>query len=244
MEVAIMKNKQETPILGFNYENINLDLFNPDNIDQIDEYIDLNNRGKEYECEEDSKNITKKLNSKIFNDIFYQLINHNRICCTKSYVYLAGKIESNGWRNMLFDMRNEFFGYDYGSNKYKLMNTLYKYNNNIFITGPFFLSCDHSCYHGERDHGLGANEPNGCYGEDGYNEQDVVDICTEQIKHADIIFAYINDNSCYGTLFEIGLAKAMNKKIITLFDCEKRKRNMWFIAKNSDYSTSLEEQLN
>ena len=51
-----------------------------------------------------------------------------------------------------------------------------------------------------------------------------------QIKKSDIIFAYINDDTCYGTLYEIGYAAALNKPILLLFDSNKRRNNMWFIA--------------
>ena len=143
-------------------------------------------------------------------------------------VYLAGKIEPNGWRQKLIDIRNNFFGEE----KNKIRNGItIKYNDHINITGPFFLSCDHSCYHGNNSHGVGLNSYNDCYGlTDHFSEDEVKDICLQQIKKSDVIFAYINDDTCYGTLYELGYASALNKPILLLFDSNKRRNNMWFIA--------------
>lgn len=153
-------------------------------------------------------------------------------------VYLAGKIEANGWRQEIIDIRDNFFGCE----KEKIRNyKTIKYNDNIQITGPFFLSCDHSCYHGENSHGVGLSNylPDGtrydCYAENNhFTEEEVKDICINQIKKSDVLFAYINDDTCYGTLFEIGYAASLGKKIIILFDLPERIKKMWFIAKNAD----------
>lgn len=143
-------------------------------------------------------------------------------------VYLAGKIKSNGWRQQIVDIRNNFGG----DEKNKIRNGIeIRYKNNIYITGPFFLSCDHSCYHGDNSHGVGLNSYNDCYGlTDNFSEDEVKDICLQQIKKSDVVFAYINDDTCYGTLYELGYAAALNKPILLLFDSDKRRNNMWFIA--------------
>lgn len=153
-------------------------------------------------------------------------------------VYLAGKIKAHGWRQQLIDIRDNFFGEE----KYKIRKGItVRYDNHINITGPFFLSCDHSCYHGENSHGVGLNKyyPDGerydCYGlRDQFTEDEVKEICLKQIKKSDIVFAYINDDTCYGTLYEIGYAAALGKKIAILFDLPERLKKMWFITKNAD----------
>ena len=156
-------------------------------------------------------------------------------------VYLAGKITPNGWRQSIFDMRNNFFDFEF-SNRADMVNTEFKYNENIIITGPWFLSCDHSCYHGERNHGVGIHS--NCSGADHgpFTGEEVTEICRYQINAADILFAYINDDTCYGTLAEIGYAKGRGKKIVTIFFFFSRKKNMWFISKLSDFSTSIETE--
>ena len=134
----------------------------------------------------------------------------------KVNVYLAGKIEANGWRQQIVDIRNgAMFWGEYNINTIK--NLKLQYNKNIDITGPFFFSCDHSCY---------------C--EKTFSEEQVNDICLSQIRKSDIVFAYINDDTCYGTLYELGYAAALGKKIAILFDLPERIKKMWFITKNAD----------
>lgn len=161
-------------------------------------------------------------------------------------VYLAGKIRSNGWRESIIHMRNEenLFGGEYPKSK---LIEMFKHGylpciTDYVITGPFFLACDHSCYHGEGSHGVGVNKE-GCgtaYG-DNFTEEEVIDVCKYQIEHSDIIFAFINDDTCYGSLFELGYAKSLGKKIIVVFDTTKRQKDMWFIANNADCVFNLED---
>lgn len=165
-------------------------------------------------------------------------------------VYLAGKIRQNGWREGICGYR---CGQHYEStdfDKYLLVN------NNLTVTGPFFISCDHGCYHGERTHGVGVNkywphhyvdnndaERYGCCG-DGYvpfTEDDVIEICKSQIDKAEIVFAYIDCKDCFGTLAEIGYAHARGKTIIILFKDEVLKRDMWFIDKLQQRTINVSE---
>ena len=192
---------------------------------------------KVFECNDNYDKYFKSFIDKYFTnclDIVLPYKKHKK-------VYLAGKISPNGWRQSIFDMRNNFSDYEY-SNITAMIDTEFKYNKNISITGPWFLSCDHSCYHGERNHGVGIHS--NCSGNEcgPFTGKEVTDICRYQISKSDIIFAYINDDTCYGTLAEIGYAKAKGKKIVTIFDCEGRKKNMWFISKLSDYSTTIESE--
>jgi hypothetical protein len=156
-------------------------------------------------------------------------------------IYLAGKIRSNGWRQSIIDIRNHFYDFNYPAAS-NLKNALpINYRDNIFISGPFFLSCDHSCYHGEESHGLGRGKMT-CAGKRGFTEEEVIDICKAQIEKSDIVLAYIDDDTCYGSLYELGLASAMGKIVITIFDTKVREQKMWFVARNSDYSLILGDQ--
>ena len=155
-------------------------------------------------------------------------------------IYLAGKIEPHGWRHAFFDMRNEFI-WDEKIPYLQSLSVTMDWDKNIKVTGPFFLSCDHSCYHGEGNHGLGIHQPVSCLtGGNTHSASEVIEICKEQIKRADVIFGYINSDTCFGSLFEIGYAKALGKKVILLFDTSKRENDMWFLSKNSDFSISLD----
>lgn len=157
----------------------------------------------------------------------------------KTNIYLAGKISSCDWRQELIDIRNNFWG----DEKF-LIREGYSldYNDDITIVGPFFLSCDHGCYHGDNSHGVGLNNyyedgtPYDCYGEnDLFTEKEVYNICIEQIKKSDIVFAYIDETSCYGTLFELGYAASIGKDIIILYDYKFPSNDMWFINRAAKF---------
>jgi len=45
----------------------------------------------------------------------------------------------------------------------------------------------------------------------------VVQRCLQAIASADLVFAWIDDLSCYGTLFELGYAKALGKRVAVRF---------------------------
>lgn len=209
------------------------DYYDHDDYDENDDHDKFLSENRVFPCTDIYDKYFKS-----FSDKYFALI-LNAVCHKKHIkVYLAGKITPNGWRQSIFDMRNSFSDYEY-SNRPAMVNTEFKYNENINITGPWFLSCDHSCYHGERNHGVGIHSNcSGCGAP--FTGKEVTEICRYQICEADILFAYINDDTCYGTLAEIGYAKGKGKKIVTIFDCEARKKNMWFISKLSDYSTSIE----
>ena len=62
-----------------------------------------------------------------------------------------------------------------------------------------------------------------------FTRKEVYNICIEQIKKSDIVFAYIDDTTCYGTLFELGYAASIGKDIIILYDYKFPSNDMWFI---------------
>lgn len=137
-------------------------------------------------------------------------------------VYLAGKIRPWDWRHRFCNVSTPTpediaSGYEV------------KASNELTITGPFFISCDHGCYHGDGQHGIGAKN-GGCMG-DYYTRDDVLRICKEQIDKAEIVLAYIDAWDCYGTVAEIGYAHAAGKDIFIVFESDCFKEDMWFIDK-------------
>lgn len=125
----------------------------------------------------------------------------------KNKIYLCGKIRPNDWRTQIagdindWDVEDDPEWYEYE----------HDVTDNITVVGPWFISCDHSCYHGERSHGMGANKHVSCTGSAPLTEKAVVDICKRQIEKSDVVFALIDDNTCYGSLWELGYAFAMEK---------------------------------
>lgn len=77
----------------------------------------------------------------------------------KPRIYFAGKIDKNDWRHEIVynglgvepwaaaDMFDPDFIVDCGS---------YLYG------GPFFVRCDHGCFHGRNQHGAGIDQDGGC----------------------------------------------------------------------------------
>lgn len=157
-------------------------------------------------------------------------------------VYLAGKIQPNDWRNRFCYYRHVPDEPEDIAN-----GCILGVDDSLSITGPFFISCDHGCYHGDGKHGVGAvsslhsDEWGGCMGEY-YTRDDVLCICKGQIDRAEIVFAYINSNDCYGTLAEIGYAHAKGKDIVIAFSTKKLKTEMWFADKMQQRTGNISDK--
>ncbi|GJM74500.1 hypothetical protein HMSSN036_67160 [Paenibacillus macerans] len=111
--------------------------------------------------------------------------------------------------------------------------------------GPFFISCDHGCFHGEGNHGLGVISV-GCgtgnFAENGeeptrqFKRHDVIKKCTSWIKNSDIIFVWLNKRDAYGTIAEIGIAHTFNKPIfIGISNQLEDSDDMWFVINLANY---------
>ena len=153
------------------------------------------------------------------------------------YVYLAGKISMDDWRNVIWSCRCAPSDPGYIAAGYEC-----DVNDSLTITGPFFISCDHGCYHGDNTHGVGAgNESPNCIG-DFYTRENVLSICKDQIDRAEIVFAYIDQPDCFGTLTEIGYAHAKGKDIVIVFSNKKLKREMWFADKMQQRTGTISDK--
>ena len=157
-------------------------------------------------------------------------------------VYLAGKISKCGWRDKFPSV-----GIYDGMSCYQLGELSANANEELTITGPFFVSCDHGCYHGRGKHGVGAvdsldsDEWGGCMG-NFFNRSDVLYACKRQIDRAEIVFAYIDQDDCYGTLAEIGYAHAKEKDIVVVFSNDRLKRDMWFADKMQQRTGNISDR--
>lgn len=126
--------------------------------------------------------------------------------------YLAGKISKNDWRHKICpELRGAIPGDE--------VKTI----NGHTCVGPFFISCDHGCYHGKRTHAVVSY---GCEMADEdvvYNfgkgtpyataRQYTSAMCLDGIRKCDVLYAWIDSPDAYGTLAEIGYARGLNKKI-------------------------------
>ena len=133
----------------------------------------------------------------------------------KPRIYLAGKIKKGDYRGQYYQdpdlpVEHERFWY----------------------VGPYFISCDHGCFHGDGKHGVAAGrghkdswEPS-CGG--GMDRHSVVSLCCKWISRCDIFAAEVNTGDCYGTLVEAGIAAAMGKQIVFNFSSDELAKEMWF----------------
>lgn len=160
-------------------------------------------------------------------------------------VYLAGKIGHTDWRHDFFDLRDSSDEYVQAIPLEKENERELPSNGNLFYSGPFFIACDHGCAHGRSNHGRGVNQP-GCIP---YNNSQYATLerCKTWINNADYIFVWLNDNTAFGTLTEIGYAHALGKKIFIGFPYDHSShddngeeesfsvnRDMWFALQMAD----------
>lgn len=156
------------------------------------------------------------------------------------FVYLAGKIRKNCWRNEIAYMRGAEHDFE---NPHVWESTRSFLNRSVRITGPFFMSCDHGCSHGPATHGQGQDGCGGSYGYIADWEKYVVDQCKTAIIKSDSVFVWIDSLDCYATLIECGYAKALGKKIFcavdsALLSCDGTRneveKEIWFLKTMSD----------
>lgn len=115
--------------------------------------------------------------------------------------------------------------------------------------GPFFVSCDHQCYHGSNTHGsrssvadlyaleeklhteLHAVCPNPyktAHVASLHSSKKIMQLCTQAINIATLVFAWIEDKEAYGTIAELGYAYARGKTIVIAGPREPLP-DLWFV---------------
>jgi len=60
----------------------------------------------------------------------------------------------------------------------------------------------------------------------------------QTIRNAEVFFAWIEDETCFGTLAEFGYAKALDKKIIVGVKKSVNLKNIWFTLALADVVVS------
>lgn len=137
-------------------------------------------------------------------------------------IYCAGKISKNDWRDSLIHSRR---GSDFDlTNKWPEIEIS---SGDIYV-GPYFSpGCDHGCTHGDNSHGW--NEI-GCVTDYGVPDVKTTTFhkCLDAINRCDIFFAWIDTKDCYGTLVEIGFAKALGKRICIYTPYNFDSSDLWF----------------
>jgi hypothetical protein len=121
---------------------------------------------------------------------------------SKPRVYLAGKIRKNCWRHELID---DLRSSSWDDGPLELPGFRY--------VGPFYVGCDHGCYHGPTSHGCGRH----LLRPDGVEREQVAMACQAAIRQSDLVFCFIESLDCYGTLVEIGWAQMAGVPVVMAF---------------------------
>lgn len=125
-------------------------------------------------------------------------------------VYCAGKIAKNDWRHTLFPGLRDAVD-TYGAEGPDRFPEVGPTRGEFEYCGPYFLSCDHGCYHGDSEHGIGAlGAECGVEGETGVK---VPLLCNQWLQRSEVLFVWLDDPTAYGTITEIGMAYATGRLI-------------------------------
>lgn len=152
-------------------------------------------------------------------------------------IYMAGKISKGDWREAFVPNMREIGGELYNNLDKPYFDwplTLMGDGHNY--TGPYFVACDHGCFHGPNQHGAGAAESDNCYG-GGLSDtrRKVWEACIFSMALSDTIFAWIDSADCYGTIAEVGHAHGQIVPIADRKNPEiwiagpKRFDDLWFV---------------
>lgn len=140
-------------------------------------------------------------------------------------LYFAGKIGKNDWRTPLVGALAGL-GATAAAEEWPTLERAVL-GRHAYV-GPYFVACDHGCGHAPDGHGAraGAETP-GCF--EPTPRALVVERCLEAVRRADLVFAWIDSVTAYGTIFELGFARAIGKPIVIahprgFYDA----RDLWF----------------
>ena len=124
-------------------------------------------------------------------------------------IYLAGKISKNDWRSDVVD--HCLFPWD-SFNMTDIASSVNGFpcsEKSIFgvhdYTGPYFVE-DHVRDDTENNHGVNITQCNWKHFHMKEARESLIAFCKLAIAQSDLVFAWIDDITCYGTLVEIGYA--------------------------------------
>ena len=171
-------------------------------------------------------------------------------------IYMAGSMApDDGWRQLGITARERGICAMYASRQawgdaeYKFLRHTPEGRPREFIyCGPFPTSCDHGCAHGTGHLAFSCN---------GDSRKDLLAACYHAVESCDIFAAYINREDLFGTFAEIGMARAMGKKIWIGFNPKalnykkigfdsvdvrmtRHDHDMWFLAGMADGLCSVQ----
>ena len=167
-------------------------------------------------------------------------------------IYLAGKITpypQDDWRFAIVDGLKDSIGdgwmHEY-IDKHSWRTLPMAILRQFDYVGPFFTDL------AGVGHGGGLFFDHGLYKESSARDDmtirraalrnTVVALCLDAIARADLVFAWIDDPTCYATLFELGVARGLGKDVVIMMppyaslsvDAEYISEDFWFILSACD----------
>lgn len=165
-------------------------------------------------------------------------------------VYAAGKISRDDWRARLIGYRiNQYAEWEAGVFLMIENGVLGQHS----YVGPYYRNGLHTGSHGDNRHGVGTGvrldrvDQHGTLTDalegvdaipvipegyergwsEGPNQRDTMRMCLEGIEGCDILYAWLDDVTAYGTFAEIGYARARKKRI--LIASPQVLPDLWFV---------------
>ncbi len=141
-------------------------------------------------------------------------------------VYLAGKISKDCWRHKLIK------GLRSADWKDSPLQCSGGYYPSISYVGPFFVSCDHGCFHGDSKHGMSGGVVSWCDEDTFTAKRTVYNSCLQGVENADIVFAFVSSRDAFGTFAELGVALHLKKYVVICYAPDVTsppKDDFWFV---------------
>jgi hypothetical protein len=139
-------------------------------------------------------------------------------------IYLAGKISETNWRATIVDGLAELAEESYGGECFLagfpvLEGAIRVGSQRHDYVGPYYVLGGHGETAGEDSHGMLGMDPSLRFGR-------LVSLCFKAIQSADLVFAWLDDVTAYGTIAELGYAAGRGKRIAIAGDFWRR--DLWF----------------
>lgn len=155
---------------------------------------------------------------------------------TKSFlnVYLAGRIKKNDWRDAIVQQHT--------AEDWRKTQSV-EMSDGILCTGPFYIRCDHGCGHGDNQHGAGANGTYDCV--DFVSQEEVFQKALAGIQACDLFYVWVGLDfaEAFGTLFEIGFARALGKRIVVAKHPDACVNDQWFALSSAETTVVAEDPI-
>lgn len=154
---------------------------------------------------------------------------------TKPRIYFAGKIGGSDWRDCITGYKRpagSVLSCEGRQGKRDLFDSRYTEDEGDFINGgPFYIWDDHIGVPKDEQHGIGLHTP----GDMHLNRSPMLrraaifKVNLQRLRRADIVFAYINEADCFGTMVEIGQAQVFGKETHIGFGPKAPFDDMWML---------------